>query len=48
MDQKEDQLPRPAGKDVGVVNDYFEGVQKYMRYLKQTIDYDFEGMHIGH
>lgn len=47
LDQKEDQLPRPAGKDVGVVNDYFEGVQKYMQYLKQTIDYDFEGMHIA-
>ncbi|MBO8156978.1 MAG: phosphoglucosamine mutase [Bacillaceae bacterium] len=47
LDQREDNLPRPVGKDVGIVNDYFEGVQKYMQYLKQTIDYDFDGLHIA-
>lgn len=47
MDQEEDDLPRPSGADIGIVNDYFEGGQKYIQYLKQTIDYDFEGLHIA-
>ncbi|QST00238.1 phosphoglucosamine mutase [Pontibacillus sp. ALD_SL1] len=47
MDQETDELPRPSGADVGVVNDYFEGGQKYMQYLKQTIDYDFDGVHVA-
>ncbi len=47
MDQEEDELPRPSGADIGQVNDYFEGGQKYIQYLKQTIDYDFEGLHIA-
>lgn len=47
MDQEEDQLPRPTGGDVGQINDYFEGGQKYLQYLKQSIDYDFDGLHIA-
>ncbi|MBB6454007.1 phosphoglucosamine mutase [Salirhabdus euzebyi] len=47
IDQEEDLLPRPTGAGVGQVNDYFEGGQKYMQYLKQTIDYDFDGLHIA-
>ncbi|QHE50737.1 phosphoglucosamine mutase [Pontibacillus sp. HMF3514] len=47
MDQEEDELPRPSGADIGQVNDYFEGGQKYIQYLKQTIDYDFEGLHVA-
>ncbi|MCE7793921.1 phosphoglucosamine mutase [Salipaludibacillus sp. CUR1] len=43
----EDDLPRPVGGDVGVVNDYFEGGQKYLQYLKQTITEDFSGLHIA-
>jgi len=43
----EDDLPRPIGEDIGVVNDYFEGGQKYLSYLKDTIDHDFEGLHIA-
>lgn len=43
----EDNLPRPTGADIGVVNDYFEGGQKYLSYLKDTIDNDFEGIHIA-
>ncbi len=47
LDQEEDELPRPSGADIGLVNDYFEGGQKYIQYLKQTIDYDFEGLHVA-
>jgi len=47
LDQ-EDTLPRPTGGDVGVVSDYFEGSQKYLQFLKQTIDEeDFSGLRIA-
>ncbi|SFE83951.1 phosphoglucosamine mutase [Alteribacillus iranensis] len=42
----EDTMPRPIGKELGVVNDYFEGGQKYLQFLKQTVNEDFEGLHI--
>ena len=44
---EEDQLPRPVGADLGQVNDYFEGGQKYLQYLKQTVDEDFSDIHIA-
>lgn len=47
LDADEDTLPRPVGKDLGSVSDYFEGGQKYIQYLKQTVDEDFEGIHIA-
>ncbi|MED0661127.1 MULTISPECIES: phosphoglucosamine mutase [Bacillus] len=47
LDANEDNLPRPIGKELGQVTDYFEGVQKYIQYLKQTVDEDFEGIHIA-
>ncbi|KGX84280.1 phosphoglucosamine mutase [Pontibacillus litoralis] len=47
IDQEQDELPRPAGADLGQINDYFEGGQKYLQYLKQTVDYDFDGLHIA-
>lgn len=47
MDAEEDNLPRPVGSDVGAVNDYFEGGQKYLSYLKETIDNDFDGLRIA-
>ncbi|RKL65847.1 phosphoglucosamine mutase [Salipaludibacillus neizhouensis] len=46
-DNMEDELPRPVGADIGTVNDYFEGGQKYLQFLKQTIVGDFSGMHIA-
>ncbi len=45
--EEEDNLPRPTGGDVGTVNDYFEGGQKYLSFLKDTIDNDFEGIRIA-
>ncbi|MGM0904652.1 phosphoglucosamine mutase [Mesobacillus maritimus] len=47
MDLEEDQLPRPVGANLGQVNDYFEGGQKYLQYLKQTVDEEFSGIHVA-
>lgn len=47
MDLEKDELPRPVGSDIGQVNDYFEGGQKYLQYLKQTVDEEFSGIHIA-
>ncbi|GGB35485.1 phosphoglucosamine mutase [Virgibacillus dakarensis] len=43
----EDTLPRPVGADLGIVNDYFEGGQKYLSFLKESIDNDFAGLEIA-
>jgi phosphoglucosamine mutase (EC 5.4.2.10) len=47
LDMESDNLPRPIGKDLGMVVDYFEGGQKYIQFLKQTVDEDFSGLHIA-
>ncbi|WP_309090843.1 phosphoglucosamine mutase [Domibacillus sp.] len=47
LDQAEDTLPRPAGADLGSVSDYFEGGQKYIQYLKQSVEEDFDGIHVA-
>ncbi|KPL57760.1 phosphoglucosamine mutase [Rossellomorea vietnamensis] len=47
LDQTADGLPRPTGADLGQVSDYFEGGQKYLQYLKQSVDEDFDGLHIA-
>ncbi|WP_088044609.1 phosphoglucosamine mutase [Bacillus sp. EAC] len=44
MDAEVDKLPRPSGSDLCQVNDYFEGGQKYLQFLKNTIDEDFSGL----
>ncbi len=45
--RQEDELPRPIGSEIGTVNDYFEGGQKYLSFLKDTVDHDFEGLTIA-
>ncbi|HHU19241.1 MAG TPA: phosphoglucosamine mutase [Bacilli bacterium] len=47
IDAKEDNLPRPIGSEIGVINDYFEGGQKYLHYLKQSVDNEFDGLHVA-
>ncbi|AWE09038.1 MAG: phosphoglucosamine mutase [Kurthia sp.] len=47
IDAEEDTLPRPVGGAIGSVSDYFEGGQKYISYLKQTVDEDFVGLHVA-
>lgn len=41
------EIPRPVGEDIVHYSDYFEGSQKYLSYLKSTVDVDFEGMKIA-
>jgi phosphoglucosamine mutase len=47
IDMTDDRLPRPVGANLGQVMDYFEGGQKYLQYLKNTVDEDFSGIHIA-
>ena len=47
LDAEEDTLPRPVGAAIGSVTDYFEGGQKYISYLKQTVDEEFDGIHVA-
>ncbi|HWJ79029.1 MAG TPA: phosphoglucosamine mutase [Niallia sp.] len=47
IDKEVDDLPRPTGADLGHVDDYFEGGQKYLQFLKQTVDEEFSGIHIA-
>lgn len=47
LDAEVDELPRPTGAGVGSVSDYFEGGQKYIQYLKQTLEEEFEGIHVA-
>lgn len=46
IDAEDDQLPRPTGKYVGTVSDYYEGGQKYLSYLKSTVNTTFDGLNI--
>lgn len=43
----EDTLPRPQGEGVGLLSKYFEGSQKYLSYLQDTVDNDFTDLYIG-
>jgi phosphoglucosamine mutase len=45
--EEEDTLPRPIGADIGQVNDYFEGGQKYIQFLKKSVQDDFSNLHIA-
>ncbi|MEX3624043.1 phosphoglucosamine mutase [Viridibacillus arvi] len=47
LDQEQDDLPRPTGGDLGSLSDYLEGGQKYIQYLKQTVEEEFTGIHIA-
>lgn len=47
LDSEEDLLPRPTGGDLGSITDYFEGGQKYIQYLKQTVDEEFTDIHVA-
>lgn len=46
MDLEHDELPRPAGADLGAVYNDEEAKYQYIEYLKTTIDPDFSGLKI--
>lgn len=45
--EKVDELPRATGAALGTLSKYFEGAQKYLSYLKETVDNEFTGLHVG-
>lgn len=47
LNAERDELPRPIGGNVGTITEYFEGGQKYIQYLKQTVDSDFMDIHVA-
>lgn len=47
LDLEKDELPRPSSEGLGTISDYFEGKQKYIQYLKQTVDNNFDGIHVA-
>ncbi|MDR4277391.1 phosphoglucosamine mutase, partial [Bacillus paranthracis] len=47
LDKKVYEVPRPTGTNLLQVSDYFEGGQKYLQYIKQTVDEDISGLHIA-
>ncbi|MFC7372833.1 phosphoglucosamine mutase [Fictibacillus iocasae] len=47
LEKETDELPRPVGGDLGSVSDYFEGGQKYLQFLKQSLQGDLSGMKIA-
>src|SRR5699024_416116 len=47
LDQENPDLPRTVGDAIVHYSDYFEGAQKYISYLKSTIDVDLDGMKIA-
>ncbi|WP_392450360.1 phosphoglucosamine mutase [Staphylococcus massiliensis] len=46
LDDENTELPRPIGNDIVHYSDYFEGAQKYISYLKSTVDVNLEGLKI--
>ncbi|PTH13387.1 phosphoglucosamine mutase [Staphylococcus agnetis] len=47
LDQDHPDLPRPTGNQIVHTSDYFEGAQKYLSYLKSTVDVNLEGLKIA-
>ncbi len=46
LDADKDELPRPIGGDIGTVLNYKEGAQKYLQYLKGTVQNRFDNLKI--
>lgn len=46
LDATEDILPRPSADGLGTLDDYPEGLQKYMEFLKETIPGDLSGLSV--
>ncbi|UXR71239.1 phosphoglucosamine mutase [Staphylococcus sp. IVB6240] len=47
LDDETTELPRPTGSQIVHTSDYFEGAQKYLSFLKSTIEVNLEGLKIG-
>ncbi|KKB24460.1 phosphoglucosamine mutase [Staphylococcus carnosus] len=47
LDEENPDLPRPVGNEIVHYSDYFEGAQKYLSYIKSTIDVNLDGLKIA-
>jgi len=47
LDEENDQLPCPIGGDIGTVESFKMGANKYINFLKSTIDTDLAGFKIA-
>ena len=47
LDNDVDTLPRPIGGDIGTVESFPDGANKYINFLKSTIDNDLSGFKIA-
>jgi phosphoglucosamine mutase len=47
LDKEVDDLPRPTADGLGNKTNFYEGSQKYIGFLKSTVDEDLEGMRIA-
>jgi len=43
---EDDTLPRPIEDQIGVASNYFEGAQKYLSYLQETINNEFDDFYV--
>lgn len=46
LDAETDVLPRPSALGLGTLNVYREGAQKYIEFLKKTVDEEFTGLSV--
>ncbi|MGO2082505.1 phosphoglucosamine mutase [Vagococcus sp.] len=46
LDAAEDTLPRPSAEGLGILDEYPEGIQKYVEFLKGTIEGDLSGLSV--
>ncbi|WEV54967.1 phosphoglucosamine mutase [Leuconostocaceae bacterium ESL0723] len=47
LDAPVDELPKPSAAGLGTMNNYPEGVSKYLSYLQQTIPMDLAGLRVA-
>lgn len=46
LDAAHDELPRPAAKGLGVVDDYPEASQKYLQFIEQSVSDEFSDLKV--
>lgn len=47
LDQEADDLPRPSAEGLGIVDEFHEGIIKYLNFLQSTISADLSGLRVA-
>lgn len=47
LDQEEDHLPRPCAEGLGIIDEFHEGVIKYLNFLYSTTTVDLSGLRVA-